>query len=534
MKFSQIAKIDSIEWTQAEFLTFLRDPRWVTMCDLMSDGIVLVDRAGMVQYMNAVAEGLNELTREQCIPRPLSDLISHSSVFCAGLVDAFEGGRRMKETVIDVSGRRIAVSGRPIRDSRGVMNCFFIVQRNLDSLMRANQTVDISGIDSGNEYAVNTTVIANWEGSARMLATGIKAMHLGIRILLLGESGVGKTEFAKLLHKRGGPENGPFVHVNCASIPESLFESEMFGYEKGSFTGASTRGKAGLIESADGGTLFLDEIGETPLQLQAKLLQVLEFGMVQRLGATAPRKVHIHVIAATNRDLLDLVRHGRFRQDLYYRLSVVALMLPPLRKQPELFDPLIDQFLQKVNARRPTPLTIDQACREAIKGYSFPGNIREMQNLIEYLAVVCEDAATLADLPGTMLTTIAPTSLPSASALLSEQSDGAPALEKPLEGVCIPSRHIASSSATGLAAGVSSTGQIFDEFSMQQDEFGMTDLLMQENEAVAPEDLKTLVRDFESKIIADAIKRTGSKRKAAKFLQTDIATIVRKSRPTVE
>ena len=492
MKFSQVTKIDSIEWTQAEFLNFLRDPRWVTMCDLMSDGIVLVDRAGIVQYMNAPAEGLNELTREQCIPRSLSELINHSSIFCAGLLDAFDSGKRMKETIIDVSGRRIAVSGRPIRDSRGVMNCFFIVQRNLDSLMRANQTIDISGVDIGNDYALNATIVPNWEGSARMLATGIKAMQLGIRILLLGESGVGKTEFAKLLHKRGGSENGPFVHVNCASIPESLFESEMFGYEKGSFTGANTRGKAGLIESADGGTLFLDEIGETPLQLQAKLLQILEFGMVQRLGATAPRKVHIHVIAATNRDLFELVNQGRFRQDLYYRLSVVALLLPPLRKQPELFDPLIDQFLQKINARRPAPLSMDQSCRQTIKHYPFPGNIREMQNLIEYLAVVCEDVATITDLPAEMREMVLATS---AAPLVPDLSD---------------------------------------ECLQLHDQFTQTVLPIHDDEALMGEDLKTIVRDFEYKIIADAIKRTGSKRKAAKLLQTDIATIVRKSRPTTE
>ncbi len=490
MKFSQIARIDSIEWTQSEFLNFLRDPRWVTMCDLLNDGIVLVDRAGIVQYMNAVAEGINELTREQCITRHLSELLNQSSAYCAGLLEAFEAGARMKETVFDVNGRRIAVSGRPIRDSRGVMNCFFIVQRNLDSLTRPSQSAEFSGLDSSNEYAPGTTVIPNWEGSARMLATGIKAMQLGIRILLLGESGVGKTEFAKLLHRRGGTENGPFVHVNCASIPESLFESEMFGYEKGSFTGANTRGKAGLIESADGGTLFLDEIGETPLQLQAKLLQVLEFGMVQRLGATAPRKVHIHVIAATNRDLLELVRQGRFRQDLYYRLSVVALKLPPLRNQPELFDPLINQFLQKINARRAAPLSIDQECRQAIKRYGFPGNIREMQNLVEYLAVVCDDTATVADLPPEM-----------------QATDEHGSTEPPLRG----------------------------RLTLQHsDEVAVAESHSQDDEPAQVEDLKTMVRDFESKIIADAIRLMGSKRKAAKFLQTDIATIVRKSRPTLD
>ncbi|MFZ3285439.1 MAG: sigma 54-interacting transcriptional regulator [Telluria sp.] len=471
MKFSPIAEIESIDWNQEEFLSFLRDPRWTTMCDFLTDGMVLVDRAGIVQYLNAAAEGLNEFTREQCIGRPITEMISQSVIPCAGLLEAFERQRRFTESVLDASGRRIAVSGRPIRDSKSVMNCFLISQRNLDFLLRQPQGVGPYGAGQRTEPETGTTLIGASERSARMLSIGIKAMAMGSRILLLGESGVGKTEFARQLHRRARRAAGPFVHVNCASIPESLFESEMFGFERGSFTGANTRGKAGLIESADGGTLFLDEIGETPLQLQAKLLQVLESGMVQRLGATSPRKVHIQVVAATNRDLREFVAAGRFRQDLFYRLSVVSLALPALREQPELLDPLIDHFLRMANARRPAPLDIEDGCRAVIKRYAFPGNIREMQNLIEYLSVVCDEHATTVDLPMEFSGCGAPAPLPRAGA---------------------------DSEVYPLGEG----------------------------------GLKELIRKYEGRIIADAIKKTGSKRKAAEYLHTDIATIVRKSRAT--
>lgn len=473
MKFSAITEIESIDWTQEELLNFLRDPRWTTMCDFLIDGMVLVDRAGIVRYLNAAAESLNELTREQCTGQPLSELIHQSAISCAGLLEAFENQRRFTESVHDASGRRVAVAGRPIRDSKGVMNCFLVSQRNLDFLMRNSAALGTYGAARPDHESVGTTVIGTSERSARMLSIGVKAMAMGSRILLLGESGVGKTEFARLLHRRAKRDSGPFVHVNCASIPESLFESEMFGYERGSFTGANTRGKAGLIESADGGTLFLDEIGETPLQLQAKLLQVLESGMVQRLGATHPRKVQIQVIAATNRDLRESVAEGRFRQDLFYRLSVVSLALPPLREQPELFDPLIDHFVRSANLRRPSPLAVDEGCRAAIKRYRFPGNIREMQNLIEYLSVVSEDRATARDLPAEIV-----------------GQDDAP-----------------------QSSELASDNEIYP-----LDEGG----------------LKTLIRKYESRIIADAIKKTGSKRKAAAYLNTDIATIVRKSRATTE
>lgn len=473
MKFSTISNVDTSEWAPAELLDFLRDSRWATFCDFIADGIIVVDCTGMVQYMNAAAEGINELTRDQCLGRPLSELVRQSNTLLPGIPAAFQNSQRLNDNVVDPAGRRIAISCRPIRDAKGLMTCYLVNQRNLDLLLRSPTNYRLNDLEAARSDEESATVAGVTEASARLLAIGTRAMTVGSRILILGESGVGKSEFARLLHRGSSRAGGPFIHVNCASIPDTLFESEMFGYDRGSFTGANSKGKAGLIESADGGTLFLDEIGETPLHLQAKLLQVLESGTVQRLGATSPRRVQINVIAATNRDLKDYVVAGKFRQDLYYRLSVVALSLPPLRDQKELIDPLIDHFLRKINKRLNTPLDIPADCRGAIKKYSFPGNIRELQNLVEYLCVVCERTARLEDLP----------------------------------------------------AELRAHGQAYAEL-MRDDRVAENILSGPPAEGV---DLKALVRDFEGKIIADAIRKTGSKRKAAALLNTDIATIVRKS-----
>jgi transcriptional regulator with PAS, ATPase and Fis domain len=163
----------------------------------------------------------------------------------------------------------------------------------------------------------------------------------------------------------------------------------MFGYERGSFTGALAKGKRGLVEAADNGVLFLDEVGEIPLPLQAKMLQFVEDGGVQRVGGTQMRRLRVQVISATNRDLAKMVAEGSFRKDLYYRLGVVTLRLPPLRDCPNLVDELIDRTCDDVGRRRGSPLKLDRACRQMLRLHTFPGNVRELQNVIEHLAVVC-------------------------------------------------------------------------------------------------------------------------------------------------
>lgn len=204
-------------------------------------------------------------------------------------------------------------------------------------------------------------------------------------VLIIGETGTGKELVAKAVHTLSLRSKESFVAVNCAAIPEHLLESEFFGYEEGAFTGASKKGKMGLIELANGGTLFLDEIGDMPLNLQVKLLRVLQDGEIRRLGGDRSTRVDLRILAATNQDLCRLVESGQFRKDLYYRLDVIRLVTPPLRERPEDISLLADHFLHEFSSRYSRKLKgLEPDALTLLKSYSWPGNIRELQNVIEY------------------------------------------------------------------------------------------------------------------------------------------------------
>lgn len=211
-------------------------------------------------------------------------------------------------------------------------------------------------------------------------------------VLLLGESGTGKGVLAKYIHKCSSRRDEPFITINCAAIPSELMESELFGYSKGTFTGANENGKIGLIELAGEGTLFLDEIAEIPLNLQAKLLQVLQEKQYFKVGGRDLKQVNCRIIAATNRNLQEMLKNGQFREDLYYRLNIFEIELPPLRERPEDIVPLVNYFLNKFNSKYETSHKISQKCIDALMQYSWPGNIRELENIIERLVVTVQDA----------------------------------------------------------------------------------------------------------------------------------------------
>lgn len=209
-----------------------------------------------------------------------------------------------------------------------------------------------------------------------------------ITVLLQGESGVGKELLAHAIHEISPRRHGPFVIVNCGAIPEGLIESELFGAEKGAYTGAVERRK-GYFEEADGGTIFLDEIGEMPLAAQVRLLRVLETGEFSRVGSSRPIKTDVRVIAATNKDLAKAVRAGLFREDLYYRISTVVIEIPPLRERREDILPLFEYFLQRAAQRYSTPMRrLDEGARQLLLRYHWPGNVRELRNVAEQVAVL--------------------------------------------------------------------------------------------------------------------------------------------------
>ncbi|WP_245835762.1 sigma-54 interaction domain-containing protein [Virgibacillus ndiopensis] len=228
-----------------------------------------------------------------------------------------------------------------------------------------------------------------------------KAASTNTNILIHGESGVGKELFAKAVHTIREVQNSPFVAINCGAIPSSLFESEIFGYEKGAFSGADQKGKKGKVELAKGGTLFLDEIGEMPLEMQVKILRLLQEKKFYPVGGTTEKEVDFRVIAATNRDLNELVNEGKFREDLYYRLNVVSIEIPPLRKRLEDIIELTHYFLHEISIKYNRPIHgISQSVMQALLQHPWPGNIRELKNAVERLIVFSEDGKIkLDDLP---------------------------------------------------------------------------------------------------------------------------------------
>ena len=228
----------------------------------------------------------------------------------------------------------------------------------------------------------------------------LQLSSVSVPIMILGESGAGKDVLAKFIHNVGDRREKNFIHVNLGAIPKALFESELFGYAPGAFTGAARGGKEGLIQLADGGTLFLDEVGELPLDIQAKLLQVTQDRVVRRIGSARATPVDIRIICATNRNVGEMVRRGEFRLDLYYRLNVAEISIPPLRERPEEIGPLVQHFLATFNEKYHTRKTIEPVAMQYLRKYAWPGNVRELCHVVESLVIISpENVIRPEDLP---------------------------------------------------------------------------------------------------------------------------------------
>jgi transcriptional regulator with PAS, ATPase and Fis domain len=295
-----------------------------------------------------------------------------------------------QEIVINNLGKRVRSSASPLRDERGGIVgavAFFqeIKDRNAKlqpvSYCHRHSFDDITGESPGIKAAKDWAILASACTST---------------VLILGESGTGKEMFANAIHYTSSRGRGPFIAINCAAIPEGLIESELFGYVDGSFTGARKGGQPGKFEMANGGSIFLDEIGEMSLGVQAKLLRVLQERKVSRIGSSQEVEVDIRIIAATHRDLNKDVEAGRFREDLYYRLAVLEVKVPPLRERPEDIPPLARCLVTKITMRLGRPaVDIDAECLHRMSAYPWPGNVRAMENVLERALVRMGDARVL-------------------------------------------------------------------------------------------------------------------------------------------
>ena len=253
------------------------------------------------------------------------------------------------------------------------------------------------------------TIVGRSPAMAQLMETVQQVADSSASVLLYGESGTGKEIIAKAIHEHSPRMEKPLVTVNCAALPESILEAELFGYEKGAFTGA-TENKKGRLDRADGGTLFLDEIGDLSASVQVKLLRVLQEGEFDRVGGTEPIQVDFRLVAATNRNLQQMVHDGQFREDLFYRLNVIALELPPMRERPEDIPLLVSYFVQKYSQKNNRSIErVSEEAMQVFRRYSWPGNVREIENIIERAVVLAKDAEIqISDLPSSLLSSSSP------------------------------------------------------------------------------------------------------------------------------
>jgi PAS domain S-box-containing protein len=367
---------------------------------------------------------------------------------------ALENGEKVTVTQRLKNGGSMVVTAAPIRDehgeiirvisfSRDVTEFFHLREQYSEMADRAERYREELNELRRNAFG-DDGIVAKDGKSLALLRTIRRVAPFDANVLLSGDSGVGKSMFAKYIHSNSLRAEGPFIEINCGAIPGNLLESELFGYEKGSFTGANREGKLGRIELARNGTLFLDEISELPFELQVKLLKVIQDKRISRVGGAREIDVDFRLITATNRDLTALMETNAFRGDLYYRLNVISIEIPPLRERRGDIIPLAALFAHRTNTRYNMRKRISKEVYDMLAAYDWPGNIRELGNLIERLMITAEsDRITPEDLPAEFA--------PARGARSAPANIPLPQAVEQLEASCVRDAYAATGSTVGVA-----------------------------------------------------------------------------------
>lgn len=396
--FQDISEIESIS---KELDLFKNMKNWLdTIIDSSYDGLWICDHEGKVLRINKASERINGVKADQVVGKNMKELIAEGLFDKSVTLEVLK--RKTSVTIIQQvkGGKKILVTGNPIFNENGEIAFVVTNDRDISELDHLRgQLQEAQALAKGYSSKISelemkgvdfSNIIFRSKEMERIIEMALRVAHVDTTVLLLGESGVGKGMIAKLIHKYSDRNNGPFIRVDLAGIPDSLVESELFGYEKGAFTGAKPEGKPGFFELANKGTLFLDEIGEIPLSTQSKLLRFLEDHEIIRVGRTVPKEIDVRVIAATNKNIDDMVNAKTFRKDLYYRLNVVPIYIPPLRDRRADIPPLIFHFLERFNKTHQKEKSFSPEAVETLCQHDFPGNIRELANIIERLVVITE------------------------------------------------------------------------------------------------------------------------------------------------
>jgi len=367
-----------------------------TLLDTVNEAITVVTKDGIVSHWNLVAQDTYSIPQQHIIGKHIANFFEQGSLTTLKILDE---GRPVRQsyhcpqpgTHVLINASPVVLDGQVIGAISAEQDITQIVRLNENLLSTSSQLRDLQQKISPSDDPFSN-IIGKGHAIRHTISMARKISSSEATVLITGESGVGKEVFAQAIHLASPRASQPLIALNCGAIPTALFESELFGYQGGAFTGAEKKGKPGKLELAQGGTLFLDEVGELPLDLQVKLLRVLQDRCFYRLGGTVPITVSTRIIAATNRNLEKMIKAGMFREDLYYRLNVITLEVPPLRERAEDISDLVQAFLHEFARKNNKPIpSVNPEVIVAFLSYNWPGNVRELHNVTERLAVLADE-----------------------------------------------------------------------------------------------------------------------------------------------
>lgn len=390
--------------------------RTFNIFNTLSDGIYISDAGGKTLWLNDASERIIGRKREELIGRNVRELENEKVFYPSVTRLTLEKQRTVSTVQTSKNGQKHLVTGNLLKSPNGDIELVVVHSRDITEAVRTSLQLEETEAllrKYSQELRKMKMLVKSSEPSSDLVGKSKRFRELldlcervasvDTTVLLTGETGVGKSTVAQFIHQLSHRNKQPFVEINCSTIPETLLESELFGYEKGTFTGASRTGKTGLVETAEKGTLFLDEIGELPLSIQPKLLKLLQDKTYLPLGSTKPKTADIRIIAATNQNLEKLVRENRFRADLYYRLNVLPIHIPPLRERKDDIVHLAQSFLNKFNDIYGSRKTFSPQAYDILQNYDWPGNIRELENLVERVIITSPQQEISAnDLPDSL------------------------------------------------------------------------------------------------------------------------------------
>lgn len=382
--------------------------------DSSSDGLFVCDADAKVIRVNPASERIHQRPASEMVGRNMRDLINEGFIDRSAALETSIQKKIVSQLQNLPGGGKLISVATPVFDQNGDLIRVVVSERDISEIDRLQRELENQEaikdqfrhqiLEMQQVELESRRIIARSPNMIKALRQATKVASADSSVLILGESGVGKGVIADMIHHNSRRSDRPLIKINCGAIPESLVEAELFGYEKGAFTGASPGGKPGQFELANEGIILLDEIAELPLSAQVKLLRFLEDGRITRLGGTEQRKLDVRVLAATHRDLEEMVEKGTFRLDLYYRLNVIPIHVPAVRERKDCLVPLIRHYLDHFSAINNTQKRLTRAALDALAGYSYPGNVRELMNISERLVVMSEtDVIDISDLPSQVI-----------------------------------------------------------------------------------------------------------------------------------